>query len=168
MIVLTEVGEEHSAAFAEEMMKFGAHDCLEKSWITPALLRRAIANAIEKDALQREVEERRRDSKGQAEAPGFNFSDVVIYQMRFDPDGTRRFLYISDNVERLKGVRVEDALADVGALYNLIPEDYRARMREVEEAALRDMTSFRFETPFVCNYSQATSIKPQNIVARSK
>src|SRR5262249_7159051 len=42
-------------------MKYGAHDFLEKSRITPELLDRAIANAIEKAALQREVEEQRRE-----------------------------------------------------------------------------------------------------------
>lgn len=61
VIVLAEVGEAKIGALAEEAMKFGAHDCLEKSWITPELLRRAVANAIEKAALRREVEERRRE-----------------------------------------------------------------------------------------------------------
>src|SRR5262249_15824018 len=39
--------------------------------------------------------------------------------------------------------------ADANKLYNLIPADYRARLIEAEEAALRDFATFRFETPFL-------------------
>ncbi len=46
---------------ASGAMKSGAHDVLEKSLITPDLLRRAVACAIEKAELQRQLEEQRRD-----------------------------------------------------------------------------------------------------------
>src|SRR5262245_46536279 len=58
VVMLAEVGDTHVVVDA---MKYGAHDFLEKSWITPELLERAIANAIEKAALQREVEGQRRE-----------------------------------------------------------------------------------------------------------
>jgi PAS domain S-box-containing protein len=58
VIMLAEIGDTHVVVDA---MKYGAHDFLEKSWITPEMLERAIANAIEKAALQREVEEQRRE-----------------------------------------------------------------------------------------------------------
>src|SRR5215510_9960079 len=46
---------------AVDAMKHGAHDVIEKSRITPALLERAISDAIEKSAMQRETEENRRE-----------------------------------------------------------------------------------------------------------
>jgi PAS domain S-box-containing protein len=58
VIMLAEIGDTHVVVDA---MKYGAHDFLEKSWINPEMLERAIANAIEKAALQREVEEQRRE-----------------------------------------------------------------------------------------------------------
>ncbi|MGH9935003.1 MAG: PAS domain-containing protein, partial [Blastocatellia bacterium] len=58
VVMLAEIGDTQITVNA---MKYGAQDFLEKSWITPELLDRAIANAIEKAALQREVEEQRRE-----------------------------------------------------------------------------------------------------------
>src|SRR5215470_14160630 len=58
VVMLAEIGDTQVVVNA---MKYGAHDFLEKSWITPELLERTIANAIEKAALQREVEESRRE-----------------------------------------------------------------------------------------------------------
>ncbi|MCG3162853.1 MAG: Sensor histidine kinase RcsC [Acidobacteria bacterium] len=58
VIMLTEISD---ARIAVDAIKSGAHDYLEKSWITPELLRSAVANAIEKAALQREAEEQWRE-----------------------------------------------------------------------------------------------------------
>src|SRR5262245_34660659 len=58
VVMLAEIGDTHVVVDA---MKYGAHDFLEKNWITPEMLERAVANAIEKAALQREVVEQRRE-----------------------------------------------------------------------------------------------------------
>ena len=58
VVMLAEIGDTHVVVDA---MKYGAHDFLEKSWVTPEMLERAITNATEKAALQREVEEQRRE-----------------------------------------------------------------------------------------------------------
>src|SRR5215475_6532509 len=58
VVMLAEIGDTQLVVNA---MKYGAHDFLEKRWITPELLDRTIANAIEKAALQREVEESQRE-----------------------------------------------------------------------------------------------------------
>ncbi|MGH9752770.1 MAG: PAS domain-containing protein, partial [Blastocatellia bacterium] len=102
------------------------------------------------DITERKLaEDALRESEARVHTLAANLSDGLIYQMRRDPDGSRRFLYISENAERLRGVTAEEAMSNVGALYNLIPEDYRARLIEAEDAALRDFTEFRFETPFL-------------------
>src|SRR5262245_13351204 len=102
------------------------------------------------DITERKLaEEARRESEARVHTLAANLSDGLIYQMRLGADGSRRFLYIGENVERLRGVTAKEAMADANKLYNLIPEDYRARLIEAEEAALRDFTAFRFETPFL-------------------
>src|SRR5215475_9401283 len=58
VVMLAEIGDTQVVVDA---MKYGAHDFLEKSWVTPEMLERVIANAIEKAALHREVEEQRRE-----------------------------------------------------------------------------------------------------------
>src|SRR5262249_13928510 len=50
VVMLAEIGDTQVVVDA---MKYGAHDFLEKNWVTPEMLERAIANAIEKAALQR-------------------------------------------------------------------------------------------------------------------
>src|SRR5215510_10116849 len=55
------LAEDGDMQFAVDAMKHGAHDVIEKGRITPALLERAISNAIEKSELQREIEEHRRE-----------------------------------------------------------------------------------------------------------
>ena len=102
------------------------------------------------DITERKLaEEALRESEARVHTLAANLSDGLIYQMRRSTEGSRRFLYISENVERLRGVTAEEAMADANKLYNLIPEDHRARLVESEEAALRDFAAFRFETPFL-------------------
>ena len=112
--------------------------------------RPALMFGVTTDITKRKLaEEALRESEARVRTLAANLSDGLIYQLRRDPDGSRRFLYISDGVERLRGVKAEDAMADANTLYNLIPEDYRARMIEAEDAAERDLTNFQFDTPFL-------------------
>ncbi|HEV2667124.1 MAG TPA: PAS domain-containing protein, partial [Blastocatellia bacterium] len=102
------------------------------------------------DITERKLaEEALRDSEARVHTLAANLSDGLIYQMRRDSDGSRRFLYISENAERLRGVTAEEAMADANKLYNLIPKEYRAPLIGAEDAALRDFADFRFETPFL-------------------
>jgi PAS domain S-box-containing protein len=102
------------------------------------------------DITERKLaEEALRESEARVHTLAANLSDGLIYQMRRSPEGSRRFLYISENVERLRGVTAVEAMADANKLYGLIPEDYRARLLDAEDAAMRVFTAFRFETPFL-------------------
>ncbi|MFN8489373.1 MAG: PAS domain S-box protein [Caldilineaceae bacterium] len=58
IVLLTSIAD---MALATEAMKQGAHDCLSKTSLTPEVLQRALTYAIEKAALQRQVESQRRE-----------------------------------------------------------------------------------------------------------
>src|SRR5215813_2911399 len=58
VVMLVEAGETQNVVKA---MKYGAHDVLEKSLITPETLGQAVAGAIENAARRREIEEMRRE-----------------------------------------------------------------------------------------------------------
>ncbi|MGE0130785.1 MAG: PAS domain-containing protein [Blastocatellales bacterium] len=112
--------------------------------------RPALVIGITTDITKRKLaEESLRESEARVHTLAANLSDGLIYQIRRDPDGGRQFLYISDGVERLRGVKAEAVMADASALYNQIPEELRARMIEAEEASQRDLTDFRLDTPFL-------------------
>ncbi len=57
IIMLTGSGE---ASVAVQALQYGAHDYIEKKGLTGAALRRSVANAIDKAAIQRELAEQRR------------------------------------------------------------------------------------------------------------
>ncbi|HMV99299.1 MAG TPA: PAS domain S-box protein [Acidobacteriota bacterium] len=54
---------------------------------------------------------------------GDNLPNGMIYQIVMEPDGSKRFLYVSAGVERLNGVSADMALKDPLALYSLIVEE---------------------------------------------
>jgi PAS domain S-box-containing protein len=73
---------------------------------------------------------------------GDNLPDSMVYQLAREPDGAKRFLYVSAGVERLHGLAPEAVLRDAAALRDrILPED-----RPLVEAAEREselaMTTF--------------------------
>jgi PAS domain S-box-containing protein len=69
----------------------------------------------------------------------------AVYQVVGDPEGRRQFLYVSAGVERLFGVTPVEAMANAAALYGLVHEDDRDRVRAEEEVAQRDLAPFDCE-----------------------
>ncbi|HJT76464.1 MAG TPA: PAS domain S-box protein, partial [Gemmataceae bacterium] len=86
-----------------------------------------------------------RESEGRLRTLSDNLPRGAVYQVLGDAGGRRRFLYISAGVERLFGVTPAEALADANALYGLVHEEDRDRVRAAEEAASRDMAPFDCE-----------------------
>ncbi|MDI1475154.1 PAS domain S-box protein [Polyangium sp. y55x31] len=102
----------------------------------------AIVNVTESQRARkalRETEERLRTLSD-------NLPRGAIYQLLAETTGRRRFLYVSAGVEPLLGVTPAEILADASALYDLVHEDDRARMVELESAAVRGLA------PFDCEY----------------
>ncbi len=110
IIFLTGVGNE---ALAAESIKKGAHDYLVKGDVTAEGMRRAIENAIEKAALQREIEQQRLELKRQA-------AELQESEERFRAfmdnspgvawikDERGRYVYVSKTYERRFGVSLQD------------------------------------------------------------
>ena len=80
---------------------------------------------------------------------GDNIPNGVIYQVVRELDGTRRFLHVSANVERVVGVKAADVLRDPTTFYHLFPEGDRARIAAAAEATARDLSVFSVEAPIV-------------------
>lgn len=74
-----------------------------------------------------------------------NLQNAVVYQLTAEPDGGRRFTYVSGAVERLNEVTVEEAMADAGAIYGQVLPEYLTVVRQREEEALKNLTTFRVE-----------------------
>jgi len=78
---------------------------------------------------------------------GDNLPNGVIYQVVRELDGRMRFLHVSAGVERLNGVRAEDAMRDPDVMYAQLRPDERRRIAAAEQASARDLSVFSVETP---------------------
>jgi PAS domain S-box-containing protein len=72
----------------------------------------------------------------------------MAFQIRAEPDGRRRFTYLSPTCEALNGIPAEAALADASRLYDLILPEHLPRMMQAEEVALASGAAFDIEVPF--------------------
>lgn len=91
------------------------------------------------------IEEALRESEQRLQSLADNLSNAVVYQLTAEPDGQRRFTYVSRSVERLNEVTVEEVLADAGALYGQVLPEYRAMVAAREEEALEKLAPLQAE-----------------------
>lgn len=91
------------------------------------------------------TEEKLRESEKRLSSLADNLSNAVIYQLTVEPDGGRRFTYISRAVERLNEVKEDVVLADASVIYNQVLPQYRELVRQREEEALENMTTLHVE-----------------------
>jgi len=69
---------------------------------------------------------------------GDNLPDGVIYKIEVYPDGNRRFLHVSQGVERVLGLPAARVLADAQNVFNrIVPEDREALRRAEAESVAR-------------------------------
>ena len=100
------------------------------------------------DITERVVEqEKTRQSEAQLRAVGDNLPDSVLFRYENDTAGNPRLLYISGGIERLTGVTVEEAMADVRALYTQVLPEYLPKLLEAQQAAARDLSDAAVEVP---------------------
>jgi two-component system cell cycle sensor histidine kinase/response regulator CckA len=92
-----------------------------------------------------QADEKLRESEQRLRHLADNLPNAVVYQLIAEPDGGRRFTYISRAVERLNESTEEEVLADAGVLYKQVLPEYRAVVTEREEEALKNLTTMRVE-----------------------
>lgn len=108
--------------------------------VTGLFLASALAEARTATVEAREYAER-------LKAIGDNIPNGVLYQVVRELDGTRRYLHVSANVERVMGVRAEEVQRDISAMLGLYSADDRARIDAAAEASARDLSVFSVEAP---------------------
>lgn len=95
---------------------------------------------------EQEAREARLEAEQRLSALCNNLSTGMVYQLLADRlTGERRFLYVSEGVERLHGLSPADVLADSGKIYGQIHEDDRARLAEHERRNLAGFARFSEE-----------------------
>jgi PAS domain S-box-containing protein len=72
-----------------------------------------------------------------------NLPNAVVYQLIAEPDGGRRFTFVSRAVERLNEVTVAQVLADANAIYQQVLPEYLEVVRQREAQALAHLTPLR-------------------------
>ena len=110
IIFLTGAGSE---ALAAEVIKQGAHDYLVKGDLTPEALSRAIHNAIDKAALQCEIEQQRRKLRRQAAELRESEERFRAFMdnspgVAWIKDEEGRYVYVSKTYERRFGVTLDE------------------------------------------------------------
>lgn len=102
----------------------------------------------------RDVTERRKDDRALEEREamlrglGDNLPDGVIYKIQVLPDGARRFLYVSQGVERLLGLPVARVLENAGTVFaHIAPEDLDV-LRQAEARALERLVTVDVQARF--------------------
>ena len=75
-----------------------------------------------------------------------NLPNRVIFQLARDPDGSRRFLYVSANAQSVLGVTADELLADSARLTQLLSAGDRERLAAAELESERRHREFSIET----------------------
>ena len=78
-----------------------------------------------------------------------NFPAGAVYQMKAGPgDGERRFLYVSESVERFGGLTSAELLADPTLAYRQLEPECLAQVAAAEAVSMRDRSMFDEEIRF--------------------
>jgi|GEM_PF-1837647 len=93
------------------------------------------------DALRR-AERHASDNEQRLRALGDNLPDTIVYQLRREPDGSRRFTHVSGAIEKLMGVPPAAALADAGALYGRVHPEDQAALLAAEQLSFAKLSLF--------------------------
>ena len=74
-----------------------------------------------------------------------NLLNTMLYQLRIEGDGRRRFTYVSEGARTLHGCSPEQAMADSARIYGSVFEEDRQRLHDEEEVAMASLATFETE-----------------------
>jgi PAS domain S-box-containing protein len=74
-----------------------------------------------------------------------NFTAGMIYQLIVEPNGTRKFTYLSDSVRQLYGISPEEGLADGNLIYDRVYDDDKVVLAKAEDEALKTLSTLKVE-----------------------
>jgi diguanylate cyclase (GGDEF)-like protein/PAS domain S-box-containing protein len=74
-----------------------------------------------------------------------NITDGMVYQIVRNKDGSRKFTYLSDSVQKLYGCSPTEAIKNPNLIYGKVHEDDRETLFEEEEKASRSLSVFKME-----------------------
>lgn len=74
-----------------------------------------------------------------------NFTDGMIYQIVFEPNGTKKFTYLSNSVKQLYGISSEEGMENADLIYSRIHDDDISSVLAAEEQSLKTLTTFKTE-----------------------
>jgi PAS domain S-box-containing protein len=88
-----------------------------------------------------------RESEERLRLLGDNLPESAVYQYVQEPDGRVHFLYFSEGIERLNGIKVQDVLHDVAVLHDQILPEYFPGLEAAEARSARELSDFDMEVP---------------------
>lgn len=93
------------------------------------------------------VEENLRESEERLRRLGDNLPESAVYQYVHELNGSARFSYISEGIERLNGVTQEEVLQDASVLHRQFSPEFIERLIEAEAHSKRELKDFNMELP---------------------
>jgi len=94
---------------------------------------------------RRQADHALRDSEARLRSLADNLPNGMVYQITADEEGRRRFIFISEGLERILGYKSAEVLADARLLYDAILEEDLPALVEAEQRALSGENIFSAE-----------------------